>query len=432
MKRTVLLSISALLVTLLLSVSAQTGILAATGGSHDAIVSPALQIIANHTPMAKAGIKGNEISFTADDFERALNLSRVTSVTIKKAPDLTDGELLVGSVKIGAGQTISRANLSLMSFTAASDDVRDSSFCFSVNGSAYTINCSLYLLDKINYSPTTAGGGSLEVSTYRDIAAFGRLHGLDPEGDELTYQVISYPKNGAFVLLGKGGRYVYMPNRGFTGTDSVKYVVSDKYGNYSSAATIKLKVEKNSASLAYDDMKWNTAYSAAIKLTGSGIMSGTRIGNGYYFYPDQTVSRAEFLVMAMKAAGVNNLPAVEETGFYDDDDIAGAMKNYVGAAARAGYVQGSIVDGRRYFYPNNEITAAEAAVIVANILGIKGDGSVSVFAGDTTIPAWAEDTVYALCSAGVIDIGDYNYSSSITRADAARILFSMMKRLDKQ
>ena len=94
MKRTVLLSISALLVTLLLSVTASAGVFE-SGGERESAVSPALQIIAHYTPMAKAGLSGHEILFTPDDFERALNLSQVSSITIT-APDVTEGELLWG------------------------------------------------------------------------------------------------------------------------------------------------------------------------------------------------------------------------------------------------------------------------------------------------------------------------------------------------
>ena len=427
MKKTILLSLTALLMTLLLTVGFNTAIEAAS--SKSAAVSPGLSVIAHYTPMARAGIVGNEILFTPDDFERALNLSRVSSVTITEVPDAADGELLVGSVNIRPGDTISRANLELLSFSAAAPDVRSSSFSFSANGSSYSIKCSLYLLDKVNYSPTTSGGGTLEVSTYRDIAAFGRFYAYDPEGDSMTYQVVKYPEHGALILLDNDGRYVYMPDLGFAGKDKVTYVVSDKYGNYSAAATVTLRVEKNTASLAFDDMKWNAAYSAAVRLTSAGIMSGTRIGNGYYFYPNQTVSRSEFLVMAMKAAGVSNLPKVDDTGFYDDNDIPAAMKSYIGAAARAGYIKGEEVDGKRYFYPDREITGAEAAIIVANIMGLKNDGSISVSVGNASIPAWAKNEVYALVSAGIIDVVDYNFTGSVTRGDAAELLAAMMRGL---
>jgi hypothetical protein len=429
MKRTVLLSISALLVTLFLSVTANAG-LPGSGGEPNRAVSPALQIIAHYTPMAKAGLLGHEILFTADDFERALNLSRLSTITITQVPDVTEGELFVGSVKLSAGQTVSRGNLSQLSFAASNEKVSRASFSFAVNNSAYSIDCNLYLLSKINRSPSAVSRGPLEVSTYRDIAVYGRLHAIDPEGDKLTYQIVTYPKNGALIFTDDNGSYVYFPNAGFTGRDRLTYVVYDTYGNYSAAASVTLRVEKNSTSLAYDDMKWHRAYSAAIKLGGEGIMSGTQIGDGYYFYPDQTVSRAEFLVMAMKAAGVSRLPDVEDTGFYDDDDIAGSMKSYVGAAARAGYIKGSYVEGKICFLPDKDITVSEAAVMLANIMGLGSDGSVAVFAKNSGIPAWAEDAVWALCSAGVLVYEDYDYNATVTRGDAAVMLDAMMRLLD--
>ena len=195
MKRTLLLSVSAILMTLLLALSPRVG----ATESESVPVSPALQIIANHTPVAKAGLAGKELLFSAEDFERALNIEKISSITITDAPAVTDGELLVGSVRLAEGHTVSRAHLSMMSYAAATDDIKDSSFSFTVNGSPYSITCSLYLLDKVNYSPSTSEGVKT-VGTFRDVAVFGRLGGSDPEGDKLTYQVISYPKNGAFIL----------------------------------------------------------------------------------------------------------------------------------------------------------------------------------------------------------------------------------------
>ena len=428
MKRTVLLSISALLVTLFLSVTANAG-LPGSGGEPNRAVSPALQIIAHYTPMAKAGLLGHEILFTADDFERALNLSRLSTITITQVPDVTEGELFVGSVKLSAGQTVSRGNLSQLSFAASNERCRGQALALR---SQFRIQHRLQPVSAEQNQPLAISRlkSPLEVSTYRDIAVYGRLHAIDPEGDKLTYQIVTYPKNGALIFTDDNGSYVYFPNAGFTGRDRLTYVVYDTYGNYSAAASVTLRVEKNSTSLAYDDMKWHRAYSAAIKLGGEGIMSGTQIGDGYYFYPDQTVSRAEFLVMAMKAAGVSRLPDVEDTGFYDDDDIAGSMKSYVGAAARAGYIKGSYVEGKICFLPDKDITVSEAAVMLANIMGLGSDGSVAVFAKNYGIPAWAEDAVWALCSAGVLVYEDYDYNAPVTRGDAAVMLDAMMRLLD--
>ncbi len=426
MKRTVLLSVSALIVTLLLSVTVNSGMIAAAT-EKDAPVSPALAVIANYTPMAKTGVVGNEILFSPEDFERALNVSRVSSITVTRTPDVADGELLIGSVVVKAGQSISRENLALLSYAPVRADSREADFDFCVGEQGYSMTCQMYLLDYINHSPTTAAAGEVTVSTYRDIAAYGKLYAHDPEGDELTYQIVSYPKHGIVLLYDDEGRYVYMPNRDFTGTDSLRYVVYDKYGNYSSAATVRLEVGRNSASLVYNDMKWNASYGAAVKLSERGVMGGTQVGNANYFYPEKTVSRADFLVMAMKAAGISGLPSVSETGFSDDADIASEAKAYVSAAARVGYIEPISEEGKRYFLPDRAITVFEAASICAKILELEYDGSVAVSVDDSTIPASAREAVMALAAIGVIDGGRIDdYGAAITRGDAAIMLAALV------
>lgn len=420
MKQTILLSVSAILMTLLLALSPSVG----ATEIESIPVSPALQIIANHTPVAKAGLAGKELLFSAEDFERALNIEKISSITITDAPAVTDGELIVGSVRLAEGNTVSRAHLSMMSYAAATDDIKDTSFSFTVNGSPYSITCSLYMLDKVNYSPSTSEGVKT-VGTFRDIAVFGKLGGSDPEGDKLTYQVISYPKNGAFILTDEDGSYVYMPNEGYIGSDELRYVVYDIYGNYSTASTLELSVGKNGISYVYDDLTLHEAHSAAIKVSGAGIMSGTRIVEGNYFYPDATVSRSEFLVMAMRAAGISNLPEVANTGFADDENIPSDMKKYIGAAARAGYVSGVRVGGKLCFEPDREITLAEASVIVANIMGLKFDGTVPTVAQESDIPAWAEESLYALCDSNIIE-NCHGHSESLTRGETAMMLARIM------
>ena len=289
MKRTVLMSVSALIVTLLLTVTVNSGFISAVV-SHAEPVSPALNVIANCMPMAKSGMAGNEILFSPEDFERALNVSRVSSLTVIGVPDVADGELLVGSTVVKAGQTLSRESLHMLSYAASRDDNRNAEFEFCINGQPYITKCELYLLDKVNYCPTAAREGDVTVSTYSDVAAYGKFYAYDPEGDELTYQIVSYPEHGIALLYDDDGRYVYMPNGDFAGVDSISYVVYDKYGNYSSVATVRLEVNRNSSALVYDDVKWHTSSSAAIALGASGVMGGTQVAGARYFYPDGKVS----------------------------------------------------------------------------------------------------------------------------------------------
>ena len=143
----------------------------AGAASEGVAVSHALHIIANDSSMAMAGVKGGSISFDADDFARAMNLSSVGSITITELPSITDGELLVGATVLTSSQTISGANISLMSYSPKSDSGAASYFKFRTDDSPYEIKCELYMLDRVNYAPTlsTAPELSLDVSTHKGV-----------------------------------------------------------------------------------------------------------------------------------------------------------------------------------------------------------------------------------------------------------------------
>lgn len=89
-------------------------------------------------------------------------------------------------------------------------------------------------------------------------------------------------------------------------------------------------------------MAGETSHYAAIRLAERGIYVGEKVGDTYCFSPDDTVTREEFLAMAMTAADADALKDVTLTGFYDDDDISAWAKGYVSAAHferhRAGFL----------------------------------------------------------------------------------------------
>ena len=148
-------------------------------------VSPALYILAEESDMAMAGIRGNSISFSGEDFCRAMNLSKLYSITVTKVPALTDGELRLGNTVVTSGQTISASDLSRLTYTQSGANIYQSSFRFSVNGSPVDVTCNLYLLEEYNECPTLspAGKNFTDVSTHRDVTLYGTLPFYDPEGD---------------------------------------------------------------------------------------------------------------------------------------------------------------------------------------------------------------------------------------------------------
>jgi hypothetical protein len=267
------------------------------------------------------------------------------------------------------------------------------------------------------------------VETQKNIAVYGRMQATDPEGDALEYFVISHPKKGRLSVLDREtGEFRYTPNAGMTGVDSFTFVARDSYGNYSYPATVSLSVGKNGDLACYADMENNEAHHAALVMAEKKIMLGTLSGDGMYFDPEGTLTRGEFLVMAMKAAGVAPAAGAERTWFDDDAAIPDSIKNYVATAQLYGYVSGVFDGTGLYFYPNEKITRAEAAVILYNLAEVSTPTVMPVFADESDVPVWARVPAAALCEAGILttDGGNLRADDEMTRAECAAALYAMM------
>ena len=395
-----------------------------------ALLSPALDCIAEQNSMAKSTLKGNALTFSPEDFARAVNSSDIDSITLTSLPPLTHGELRVGSTVISGTQTLSAASIALMTFHA-SDSITRSEFRFRVDDSPYEMCCKLYILDEQNYAPTlsSAPKTALEVSTHESVTYFGTLPCYDPDGDSTFIEVVSYPEKGLLIIDDKSmGTYRYIPYENSTGKDSFTCVARDIYGNYSASANISLKINKTQTPTIYVDLADSPYHNSALTMTEKNIMSGTQVGTSTYFYPDKAVSRAEFVVMAMNAAGIKEVNPSTETVFSDNADIPSDMRSYIAAAYELGYIKGSAVDGRLCFEPNREITRAEAAVMLANMLDAATPTITPVFSDSSDIPTWAQASIYSLSYLGVLesDGGNISPTASVTRGDAADILCNFM------
>ena len=420
---------------ILLIITTVVGI-SSRGEPSDAPVSMALNVIAEKNSMAMAGLCGQSIEFEKDDFLRCLNLSHIDSITITEAPPISDGELRLASTVLKGGEEISAASLSKLAYFPSSD-IRESEFTFRPSGASYLMTCKLYMLESPNLCPTlsVASELSLNVSTYKNIKLYGNLPVHDPEGDEVRIEIVSYPKSGTVELSDSAvGDYVFTPAENFSGKDSFTYVARDKYGNYSASATVSLTVKKPSSSITYTDMNDSPAYSAALSVTEAGVMSGSEVGGNSYFYPNRTVSRGEFTVMALHAAGISEGIGSSYTVFSDCDLIPEEMREYISTAYDLGYIKGVNVDGKLCFQPDRAITVAEAAVLLGNILDAPTPTVTPTFSDSGDIPAWAASSVYSLCGIGVIPTSsgdDLSPNEPLTRAEAAVFLSNLMSELER-
>jgi len=398
-------------------------------------VSPALYILAEESHMAMSGLRGGAISFERDDFGRAVNLSEITEITVTQIPPITDGELRLGNNVITSGQTISGAGISNLTYRASEAGIDTSEFKFRVNGSPVDITCKLYFLDEINGCPTlnTASKNYQDVSTHRNVTLYGSLPCYDPEGDETVIEIVSYPETGILTLTDKyRGEYTFTPTAGYSGKDEFTYVARDKYGNYSASATVSLTVNKPRTSVTYADMKNSEGYNAALTMTEEGIMSGSQVGLDTYFYPELTVSREQFVVMAMNSLGIRDVAEVEKTVFSDDGDISEDMRSYIGVAYELGYVKGEHdANGRLCFHPKRAVTRAEAACILANMINAATPTVTPTFSDSDDIPTWAAPSIYSLNYMGILnaDGGNIAPMEPMTRVDTAQVLTAVMNSL---
>ncbi len=402
-------------------------------------VSYGLRVMAAKTEMVFSGLCGNEITFTADDIRRAMNLSSLDYITVVELPEVGEGTLFVGSVGAGKGQVISAGSMGLLSFAAADDQKpSEATMKIAVNGSDYAVTCRLCMLDRLNYTPTVtlAPTITLNMETYRNIPVSGTVSAYDPEGDEMTYEITRYAEHGRVVLTDTHtGAYTYTPDSTYVGRDSFSYVVRDQYGNYSTSATVSIQISVPPASVTYSDIEGNDHAAAVIQISALGFMNGTQIGSECYFKPEASISRLEFLVTAMQAAGITaaDVADLAAPSVADCDDIPVSMQSFVTYALNRGYLSTKTLSGKQYFRPNDSISRAEAAVILSNIIGYATEDTVTAFTDADTMPVWSTTAFTSLRALGIVSApdGNANAGTIMSRAMTAEWLVKALQLMNQ-
>lgn len=261
----------------------------------------------------------------------------------------------------------------------------------------------------------------LEVRTYRGIPYQGSLEGSDSQGQELTYAVVSQPKKGTVTL--EGAQFTYTPKEGAVGADHFTYAATDQDGAVSLPATVTVTIEKTKSGVTYADTAPATA-AAAQYLAEEGIFTGARIGETWYFEPERTVSRGEFLAMVLETGGTE-VSDVSMTGFSDDAAIPTWAKSYAAAGVAEGLIKGKNTENGAVFSCDEAITFSEAATVLNRALDM-GDVELEVWYADREeVPSWAAQAVGNMEALNVLQTGSFGSDElehAVTRADAAQML----------
>ncbi len=389
-----------------------------------------VEAVSEGQSIIKTGLFGKKIAFTDADFKQGLTVTDFDSITITSLPPSNEGTLMLAGRRVSENMKIREKNIGALVFIPASKDVKESKFTFTI--SPYADGCEIDFIikftDKINYEPTIDTANTASILTQRDISTFGKLSATDKEGDKIEFIIVKYPEHGTLSLSNtENGEFSYTPVTSYIGEDSFSYVARDEWGNFSTVATIKVNVSKRLSEVKYLDMSNSKEYNAAVALTALGIMEGKLVGDARYFMPEEKVSRAEFVAMLMKALGVKKDTTLTKTYFDDNDKISPALVSYIATAQRAGYISGSFEDGKLNFRPDDAITSYEAASIISKAIGKSGKGDTPT-AINTSLPVWAREDVYEMCSIGVFETPyeEITRDDTITRRECAAYLYKLI------
>ena len=342
-------------------------------------------------------------------------------VYVASVPSQLDAEVSLGARTLRAGDVLDRSMLSQLLVLPAEN--RDAScelvYCPIEGGEVQPSRAlELSILTGKNEAPVCR---DVKFETYKNIANTGVLSASDPEGDTLTYQLVKEPKRGT-VDIAPDGSFTYTPAQNKVGKDVFTYTATDSAGNVSNVANVTVKIVKPTDKAMYQDLAGDTLAYTAMWLKDRGVYTGKRIAGNLCFEPEGTLTRGEFLVMAMKLLGAEPESARLTSGFADESKTPAWMRPYIVSAFKSGMVSGVTSPDGMVFRPSSNLTRAEAAVMLQSILDLPQSQEAAVFSEDCAVPVWAQASVSALESAG-ISIPVTTSAENLTRREAAELLY---------
>ena len=180
----------------------------------------------------------------------------------------------------------------------------------------------------------------------------------------------------------------------------------------------------------FDDVQNHKNQEAVEELASRGIINGV---NDASFCPDNTMTRAEFASVVVRALGV----PLKTSDKFADVTPSDWFYGYVGTAYAYGIVNGISQD---VFEPYGTITREEAAAMAARaayLCGMNTDIAPSAardilaeFADYVKVSGWASASVAFCYEQDILDRNDIeiNPQKNITRAEIAQMLYNILGR----
>jgi len=284
-----------------------------------------------------------------------------TPVDVTLSGSDPDGDDLTYAVATAPAHGVLSGTVPNLTYTPATGYSGPDSFTYTVNDADLTspaarVSITVMPAPPPNHAPVA---NDLTESTDQDSAVSVALSGTDPDGDPITYSVLTSPAHGS--LSGTAPALTYTPDAGFSGSDAFTYRVNDGSLN-SAAATVHIQVIKapppNHAPTATDiAVTTDEGSPVDVSLSGSdsdgdaltytvlsqpdhGTLSGTAPAltytpeDGYsgpdsftYKVNDGSVDSAPATVglTVIKAPPLNHTPAAEDIAVTTDHDTSASI-----------------------------------------------------------------------------------------------------------
>lgn len=370
-----------------------------------------------------------EFCFSAEDFTTA---ETDEGIFLTSLPGASVATVFHGDRILRPGDALPLTTLNQLTLATHCVTAKDTAIGYYTvaNGTVSGMKeLKLSILPRKN-DPPVAENGTLE--TYRNIANTGTLPVSDPENDPMTFTIVTQPKRGT-VELGEDGTYTYTPFKNKVGKDKFTFTATDDAGNTSEPAEITIEILKPTDRQTYADLSGDKDAFTAMWLKEQGLFTGTEVGGHLCFEPRKSVSRGEFLVMAMGVVDAEADTSAMTTGFSDEEDTPDWLRPYISSALADGMISGTRTESGVSFQPEDPLTKAEAMVMLQNILHLSPAMAqpVAAFPESDVLPVWASDAANALSASGIrLDVS--SEAEVMTRQDTADVLYQVSRLLEEE
>lgn len=318
----------------------------------------------------------------------------------------------------------------------------------------------LYAIGAIGHAPVAS---DLTLTTSKNAAVTGALAASDQDGDALTYLLVTNGAKGTAVITNAAtGEFTYTPHANETGADAFTFIANDGV-NDSHPATVSVTITESTGGtgggtgtggtgggtggvtppasgndeeteteeppaepvVQFTDTTNHWAASSIQRAAQLGIVKGYTGGT---FKPNLSITRAEFTVMLVNALQLQGEKAA--LTYRDKETIGAWAEQAIAIAESAGFIKG-YADGS--FRPNEPITRAQMAVILARVLALKGEtpqGTAS-YADERDIASWAKAGISAVSESGIMQGRGGNKfvpNAETTRAEAVTVILRLIER----